>query len=82
MLVNLLKKNALKRKFFFLGEKGNCLMKTDANILFCDLTLKPGESKTCKPIRLSLRPVDEQVVLIHVGFLFYSAHHLLGKLRP
>lgn len=54
MLINLL--NIISKKIiYFSGEKGHCLLKTEANVLFCDLTLKPGESKTCKSIFIVLK---------------------------
>ena len=30
------------------GEEGRCLLSTQPKILFCDLELAPGESRTCK----------------------------------
>lgn len=30
------------------GEQGRCLLSTQPKILFCDLELAPGESRTCK----------------------------------
>lgn len=29
------------------GERGQCVLDTPPKILFCDLRLDPGESKTC-----------------------------------
>lgn len=31
----------------FTGERGQCVLDTPPKILFCDLRLDPGESKTC-----------------------------------
>lgn len=38
--------NQLK-KYSFIGERGQCVLDTPPKILFCDLCLDPGESKTC-----------------------------------
>ena len=35
---------------FFTGESGHVVLSTKPKILFCDLKLLPGESKTCKLI--------------------------------
>lgn len=32
----------------FLGERGQCILSTPPKILFCDLRLDPGESKSCE----------------------------------
>lgn len=34
------------------GERGQCVLDTPPKILFCDLRLDPGESKTCKKLHL------------------------------
>lgn len=34
--------------FFHTGERGQCVLDTPPKILFCDLRLDPGESKTCE----------------------------------
>ena len=33
--------------FVYLGEKGSTVLATRPTILFCDLSLAPGESQTC-----------------------------------
>lgn len=35
------------------GERGQCVLDTPPKILFCDLRLDPGESKTCKRLNIT-----------------------------
>lgn len=51
LFLQLARKNLITNLFWFVllstGERGQCVLDTPPKILFCDLRLDPGESKTC-----------------------------------
>lgn len=48
------------------GERGQCVLDTPPKILFCDLRLDPGESKTCKKLHLKQTLLDDALHFLFV----------------
>lgn len=54
------------------GERGQCILSTPPKILFCDLRLDPGESKSCE-FCLLFKAFTSGEPHTHVGFAALSA---------
>lgn len=64
--------------FSFAGERGQCVLDTPPKILFCDLRLDPGESKTCMSgictFAIVIPKVEYMLVLFVCFFLFTDSY--------
>lgn len=65
---------------YFLGERGQCILSTPPKILFCDLRLDPGESKSCEC--LPTLALDCFLKHLEGGFLWLPSASLTTPSQP